>query len=34
VTVYESPMSITGMVNVGIGCIAIAFASPEHKLPF
>ncbi|MEP6939122.1 MAG: DegV family protein [Rudaea sp.] len=34
VTVFESPMSITGMVNVGVGCISIAFASPEHKLPF
>jgi DegV family protein with EDD domain len=34
VTVYESPMSITGMVNVGVGCVAIAFAAPDHKLPF
>jgi DegV family protein with EDD domain len=34
ITVHESPMSITGMVNVGVGCVAIAFAAPEHKLPF
>lgn len=34
VTVYESPMSITGMINVGVGCVAIAFAAPDHKLPF
>ena len=34
VKVYESPMSITGMVNVGVGCLAVGFAAPEHKLPF
>ncbi len=34
VELFESPMSITGMVNVGVGCVAIGFASPEHKLPF
>ncbi len=34
VEVYASPMSITGMVNVGVGCVAVGFAAPEHKLPF
>ncbi len=31
VEVYESVMSLTGMVNVGKGAVAVAFASPDHR---
>jgi hypothetical protein len=31
VEVYEAPMSVTGMVNVGTGAVTIGFASPEHE---
>jgi DegV family protein with EDD domain len=31
VDVYEAPMSITGMVNVGIGAVTIGFAAEEHE---
>ncbi len=30
VDVYEAPMSVTGMVNVGTGAIAVGFAAEEH----
>ena len=29
-----SPMSVSGMVNIGVGGLALGFAAPEHKLPF
>jgi len=31
VDVYEAPMSITGMVNVGTGAVTIGFAAEEHE---
>jgi DegV family protein with EDD domain len=31
VDVYEAPMSITGMVNVGIGAVTIGFACEPHE---
>ena len=30
VEVFESPMSMTGMVNVGTGAITLGFAAAEH----
>jgi len=30
VEMYEAPMSMTGMVNVGAGAIAVGFAAEEH----
>ena len=29
-----SQMSVSGMVNIGIGGLAMGFAAPDHKLPF
>lgn len=29
-----SPMSVSGMVNIGVGGLALGFAAPDHKLPF
>lgn len=31
VTLYEAPMSVTGMVNVGTGAVTLGFASEEHE---
>jgi DegV family protein with EDD domain len=31
VDVYEAPMSVTGMVNVGTGAVTIGFAAEEHE---
>ena len=31
VEVFEAPMSVTGMVNVGTGAVTIGFAAPEHE---
>ena len=31
VDVYESVMSLTGMVNVGKGAVVVGFASEPHK---
>ena len=31
VTVYEAPMSVTGMVNVGTGAVTLGFAAEEHE---
>ena len=30
IEVYESPMSVTAMINVGTGAIALGFAAKEH----
>ncbi len=34
VEMMVSPMSVSGMVNIGIGGLSLGFAAPEHKLPF
>ncbi|HMH68148.1 MAG TPA: fatty acid-binding protein DegV, partial [Pinirhizobacter sp.] len=34
VQMLESPMSITGMVNVGEGAMTIGFAAEEHVAEF
>jgi DegV family protein with EDD domain len=34
VELFESPMSMTGMINVGAGAVTVGFASAEHALPF
>jgi hypothetical protein len=34
VEVMESPMSITGMVNVGEGALTLGFAAEEHVADF
>ncbi|MBS0583053.1 MAG: fatty acid-binding protein DegV, partial [Proteobacteria bacterium] len=34
VELLESPMSVTGMVNVGVGALTLGFASPEHDAQF
>ena len=30
VEVFESIMSLTGMVNVGSGAVCVGFAAPDH----
>jgi fatty acid-binding protein DegV len=30
IEVYQSPMSMTGMINVGTGAVALGFAAEEH----
>ena len=34
VTLMEAPMSITGMVNVGVGAVTLGFAAEEHVAEF
>jgi DegV family protein with EDD domain len=34
VELLESPMSVTGMVNVGVGAVTLGFAAAEHKAEF
>jgi DegV family protein with EDD domain len=34
VEVFESPMSMTGMVNVGVGAVTLGFAAEEHEPTF
>lgn len=34
VEVLESPMSVTGMVNVGVGAVTLGFAALEHEAKF
>ena len=34
VELMVSPMSVSGMVNIGIGGLSLGFAAPDHKLPF
>jgi len=34
VALMEAPMSITGMVNVGVGAVTLGFASEEHVAEF
>lgn len=34
VEVYESPMSLTGMINVGTGAVTIGFAAEEYAASF
>ncbi|MBS0589065.1 MAG: DegV family protein [Proteobacteria bacterium] len=34
VELLESPMSVTGMVNVGVGALALGFAAQEHAAQF
>jgi len=34
VELFESVMSITGMINVGTGALTLGFASPEHDATF
>ena len=34
VEVFESPMSVTGMVNVGVGAVTLGFAATEHDAQF
>ncbi len=31
---FESPMSVTGMVNVGVGAVTLGFAAAEHDAQF
>ncbi|TGQ65295.1 fatty acid-binding protein DegV, partial [Mesorhizobium sp. M8A.F.Ca.ET.207.01.1.1] len=32
VTVYETVMSLTGMVNVGKGAVTVGFADGPHRI--
>jgi len=34
VELMVSPMSVSGMVNIGVGGLSLGFAAPEHKLAF
>ena len=34
VELLESPMSVTGMVNVGVGAVTLGFAATEHDAQF
>lgn len=34
VDLLESPMSVTGMVNVGVGALTLGFAAAEHEAKF
>jgi hypothetical protein len=34
VALFESAMSVTGMVNVGTGAVTLGFAAEEHQATF